>query len=73
MCSSAGAANWSVDDIQAVNIAPDYMLLLLGGLFVILMQVGFAIIEGAMIPKQKPSPCAALTSWLLWWAISCMC
>ena len=53
MCSSAGAANWSVDDIQAVNIAPDYMLLLLGGLFVILMQVGFAIIEGGYDPQAK--------------------
>ncbi len=53
LSSTAGYANWSVDDIQAVNVAPDYMLLLLGGLFVMLMQVGFAIIEGGYDPQAK--------------------
>lgn len=53
LCATSGYANWSVDDIQAVNIAPDYMLLLLGGLFVMLMQVGFAIIEGGYDPQAK--------------------
>jgi len=53
-CLSWAGGNWSAEDIQALNVAPDYHLLFLGGLFVILMQIGFAIIEGGYDPDSKP-------------------
>ncbi|TCM66766.1 Amt family ammonium transporter [Acinetobacter calcoaceticus] len=47
------ATGWSDNDVRALNVAPDFTLLLLGGLFVMLMQAGFAIIEGGYDPESK--------------------
>lgn len=47
------AANWSVEDTPVVKLSPDYLLLFLGSLFVLLMQMGFAVVEGGYDPEAK--------------------
>lgn len=47
------ASNWAVEDIPKIHISPDYTLLFLGGLFVMLMQMGFAMVEGGYDPDSK--------------------
>lgn len=47
------AGNWPIEDMPNIKVSPDYTLLFFGGLFVILMQMGFAMIEGGYDPDTK--------------------
>ena len=45
--------NSFADDIEKFNFALDYKILFLGGFFVILMQAGFALVEGGYEKNSK--------------------
>ena len=45
--------NSFADDIEKFNFALDYKILFLGGFFVILMQAGFAVVEGGYEKNSK--------------------
>ena len=52
--SSSFALSTSLEiDIAAFNLVPDFKLLFLGGIFVILMQAGFAVAEGGYEHNSK--------------------
>ncbi|MBO3655623.1 ammonium transporter [Acinetobacter bereziniae] len=53
VCPNFAFASAIESDIAAFNLITNYKLLFLGGVFVILMQAGFAVVEGGYENTQK--------------------
>ncbi|MFW1800724.1 ammonium transporter [Acinetobacter nematophilus] len=53
VCPNFAFASALESDIAAFNLITNYKLLFLGGVFVILMQAGFAVVEGGYENTQK--------------------